>query len=354
MMSSPHPTLEVDLAAIQRNYRLLQSRLKTGQAAGVVKADAYGLGAPEVARALQEAGCRIFFVATCEEGMALRHALREAQIFVFHGARPGENEDFAEHRLIPVLNDPAQAASWAESGPYALHIDTGMHRLGFSLSQARQLRFRLPPLLVMSHLACAGEPEHPCNAQQLQAFQRALRLFPGLPASLANSSGLFLDAAFHHDLARPGCALYGISPNRMLPNPMEPVARLSAPVLQYRTLEEDGSIGYGATAQARKGAVLATVELGYADGLFRSLSNRMQGYAGDIPLPILGRISMDMTVVDVSALPEDWRTPQLRITFIHEKQTVDDLAEAAGTIGYEIFTRLGKRVKRRYLNNIFE
>ncbi|HEU5046725.1 MAG TPA: alanine racemase [Rickettsiales bacterium] len=353
-MHSPHyPTLEVSLEAVARNYTLLK-RKGAGRCAAVVKANAYGLGAEEVAPALYHAGCRDFFVATLDEGIALRqvfrkHSFAQADIYVFHGVRAGQASEFAAYGLIPVLNDRGQIEHWRDSGRYALHIDTGMCRLGVT---PRELD-ALPPVtgnlqLVMSHLANAGDPQSPQNAEQLEAFRQALHHFPGIPASLANSSGVFLGKEYHFDLLRPGCSLYGISPNTSLPNPVENVVRLSAPVLQYRFIGQDQLVGYGGEGRAGKGAVLATLELGYADGFLRALGNRAYGFAEGIKVPIIGRVSMDMVSVDLTAVPEHLRTPDLRITFIGHEQPVDIVAETAGTIGYEIFTRLGTRVRRVY------
>ncbi len=353
------PTLEVDVSAITRNYALLRKRLGGTRCAAVVKANAYGLGAAEIAPKLYDAGCRDFFVATLEEGIALRAEfdedieprilLADARIYVFHGVRAGEVREFTAHSLIPVLNDMGQIEHWNNAGPCALHIDTGMRRLGLTLEEAKKLPNTSHRLeLVMSHLACAGEPENPMNGQQLGDFQAALSHFPGIAASLANSSGIFLSPDYHYSLARPGCSLYGISPNTSLANPMENVATLSAPVLQYRTIRSPQSVGYGATATVPAGTVLATVELGYADGLSRSLSNKLHGFVGNIRVPLVGRVSMDMVSIDVSQIPEHLRTPELRIGFIGKEQPVDAIAREAGTIGYEIFTRLGARIKRIY------
>lgn len=343
------PTLEVDLGAITRNYERLRGQLKNRRCAGVVKANAYGLGVAEVAPALYRAGCRDFFVATLQGGVFLRKILgKDAVIYIFHGVRAGQSKDFTAHTLVPVLNSLEQLSIWQEKGPYALHIDTGMRRLGLTVEETRNLRQSPNLKLVMSHLACAGEPEHPMNREQLAEFSRVREPFKGIPASLSNSSGIFLGKDYHFDLARPGCSLYGISPNTHLANPVENVVTLSAPVLQYRTLTKPESVGYGATATAPAGSILATVELGYADGFLRSLSNRATAYAGTTPVPLIGRVSMDMVSIDVTKLPAHLRTSDLRITFIGKELPVDKVATNASTIGYEIFTRLGSRVKRIY------
>jgi len=345
------PTLKIDLAALARNYALLKSKAG-GKCSAVVKANAYGLGVREAALALYDVGCREFFVATLEEGVELRNTLvtghgSQAAIYVFHGVRKNQAKDFIAHELIPVLNDRAQIEHWNNAGPAALHIDTGMCRLGVTPAEAETLAAH-HWTLILSHLACANEAAHPGNAKQLTLFKKALAHFPGARASLANSSGIFLSNEHHFNLARPGCSLYGISPDTARPNPMEHVATLSAPVLQYRVIDHDQPVGYGGTATARKGSVLATVELGYADGFQRVLSNHAFGYAAGVKVPLIGRVSMDMVSIDVSSVPEHLRTPDLRIEFICRQQPVDMLAEAAGTIGYEIFTGLGRRIKRVY------
>lgn len=348
------PTLEVSLPAIARNYALLKFKMAGKACGGVVKANAYGLGADHIAPVLFEAGCKEFFVATLEEAIALRTSLpHAATIYVFHGVRSGEAKEYITHHIIPVLNDLGQIETWNNAGPAALHIDTGMCRLGITPQEAKQLaeEKRVPRelTLVLSHLACANEPDNVMNAKQQQDFANILPYFPGIRASLCNSSGIFLGTHYHFDLARPGCSLYGISSNSGLLNPVENVVTLSAPVLQYRTLTAAQTIGYGATATAPKGSVLATLECGYADGFPRILSNKAHGFVAGTRVPIIGRVSMDMIIVDVSAVPEHLRTPDLRVTFIGQQQPVDLLAKEAGTIGYEIFTRLGVRVKRVYI-----
>ncbi len=347
-----NPTLEINLSAIIRNYELLRG--KGGKAcAAVIKANAYGLGVRSIAPALYASGCRRFFVATLEEGSELREVFssngQQADIFVFHGVRSGQVKDFLAYNLMPVINDPAQLQCWQDAGKYALHIDTGMCRLGFTAQDLENLRQATGNLqLVISHLACANEPDNPKNGEQLSRFRQALRHFPGVPASFANSSGVFLGGDYHFDLLRPGCALYGISPNTSLPNPVENVVTLSAPVLQYRHIGEDQTVGYGASWTVKKGSVLGTVEIGYADGFFRNLKNHISGLAAGIPVPVVGRISMDMVSVDLTAVPSHLRDEKLRIVFINREQPVDVVAKAAGTIGYEVFTRLGARVKRIY------
>lgn len=348
-MLPPHTaTLEVDLSALGANYRLLKEKHARRSISAVVKADAYGLGCAPVSKALWNEGCREFFVATLEEGIILRTALPEAGIGVFNGLLPGQEKEFLHHRLTPVLNDLGQAERWRER-PAILHVDTGMTRLGLNESDLKKTHGGQPATgnwQLMSHLACANEPEHPKNAEQLSRFKAALELFPGARASLCNSSGLFLPQEFHFDLGRPGCALYGINPVSG-ENPMRHVATLSAPIVHIRTLDRDETVGYGASHAAKKGARIAIAALGYADGLFRSLSNRGFAEVAGERAPFAGRVSMDMIALDVSRIPGA-ELAGARAKFIHAGYTVNDMAQDCGTIGYEIFTRIGARVKRVY------
>lgn len=350
-------TLDVDLAALRQNYRLLQQQHARRSIAAVVKADAYGLGMKAVSSALWQEGCRAFFVATLQEGLALRRHLPEARIGVFNGLLAGEEKKFIASRLAPVLNDPGQVERWAAkaslSCPAMLHVDTGMTRLGLSHAELEQAASRFPQLLsslacVISHLACANEPAHPQNERQLARFRAALALLPGVKASLCNSSGHFLPVDFHFDFGRPGCALYGINPTSGA-NPMRHVATLSAPIIQLRTLDKAEDVGYGATVRAPAGSRIAIAALGYADGWMRQLGNRFHAFIGEYKAPVLGRVSMDMTALDVSHVPAQLLSKG-RAEFISPRQTVDDVAQACGTIGYEVFTRIGSRVERRYGN----
>jgi alanine racemase len=360
-MPAAVPTLEVDTSAIIANYRLLKDRHAQHKVAAVVKADAYGLGSKAVSAALWEEGCRVFFVATLSEGMALRRALPDARIGVFNGLLAGEETTYVKQRLAPVLNDRGQVERWmAKSNPGAplmLHVDTGMTRLGLTQAELAATVAQYPALTaslayVLSHLACGNDPGDAKTAEQLARFREALALLPGVKASLANSSGHFLTQDFHFELGRPGCALYGITPVEGV-NPMRPVARLSAPILQIRELDRDETVGYGATATLGKGSRLALAALGYADGWPRALSNTGHAYVAGIRVPVLGRVSMDMTALDVSAVPHALVTAQTRVEFINAQQTVDDVAAACGTIGYEIYTGLGARVERRYSTALF-
>lgn len=352
------PTLTVDLDAIAANYQLLKDRHAKKNVAVVVKADAYGLGMKAISARLWKEGCRLFFVATLAEGLALRRALPDARIGVFNGVLAGEEKSFVTARLAPVLNSAEQVERWMqkarEDAPYMLHVDTGMTRLGLCMQELKSVLARTPELgrraaLVLSHLACGNEPDHPKNAEQLARFREALALMPGAKASFANSSGHFLSEDFHFDLGRPGCALYGITPVEGV-NPMHQVATLSAPLLRVRTLDRDETIGYGATASLPKGSRVALVALGYADGWPRALSSLGQAYIAGRKVPFVGRVSMDMLALDVSHIPEAELPLSARAEFIGAKQTVDDVARQCHTIGYEIYTGIGPRVKRVYTN----
>lgn len=339
------PTLTVDLAALCDNWQLLKKRFGGGECTAVVKSDAYGLGVEQASKALAARGCNTFFVATLDEAIELRGILPQAAVYAFHGPYAGEEKDYLHHRITPVINSVEQLKRWNNAAPFALHVDTGMNRLGLTLSELAAAKAR--PALLMSHLACANEPAHLKNAEQLARFREARALLPGVPASLCNSSGIFLSGDFHFDLARPGCSLYGINPTGG-PNPMHPVATLSAPIIMLRTADRDGTVGYGATHAIRKGDRIAIVQLGYADGYLRALSNRGRAFLNGQAVPVIGRISMDMIAVDVNALAENAAVPGSRVELLNAKVTVDEAAQAAGTIGYEVLTRLGPRVKREY------
>jgi alanine racemase len=342
--------LTIDCAAIVANWRDLAAR-HGAEVAAVLKADAYGLGAAPVGSALAAAGCRVFFVAHLAEGMALRAVLGPApRIAVLNGFAPGADDDAA---LTPVLNALGDLATWqGESRAAFVHLDTGMARLGLDAREAARL-VQDPALLGsirvaawMSHLACADEPEHPLNAQQAARFAALCARLPAAPRSLANSSGIFLGAPFRGDLARPGAALHGINPQPGRPNPLRQVVRLEAPVLQIREIGAGESVGYGASWVAARPSRIATVAAGYADGYLRSLSGRGQGFVGDVPIPLIGRVSMDLLTFDATDLPA--LAPGDRITLIGPRNTPDDIALRAGTIGYEVLTSLGTRYARRY------
>lgn len=361
--------LTVDLDALAANWRLLRDRMGgpgAGRAcAAVVKADGYGLGAGPVARRLAAEGCTTFFVAHTEEGMDLRRALPEAEIFVLNGLPPGAAPLYRRHRLAPCLSDPGQVRAWiehcAEAGRLqaALHIDTGMTRLGLDIDDLDALDLdavnALPGLVAMSHLACADEADHPLNRRQQAAFAEIRPRFPAARASLANSSGLFLDGDFRFDLGRPGYALYGGNPTpSSRANSMRPVVRLQAPVLQVREIRDRRTVGYGATAAVAPPARIATLAAGYADGYLRAMSNRGAVFVDGQACPVTGRVSMDLLTVDVTDAVRagaDLR-PGVLVDLIDARHTIDDVAANAGTIGYEILTGLGSRYRRRYRGEI--
>ena len=354
----PSAILHIDLAAIVENWRLLAARAAPGAVAGVVKANAYGLGADKVAPALRAAGCRHFFVAHLAEGIALRETLGSGpMIEVLNGFAPGADGDAA---LVPVLNSLGDVLAHAAAGRSAgqarralLHLDTGMARLGLDAAeQARlvadhSLLAGLDLLYIMTHLACADEPNHPLNAEQAARFDRACAVLPKFKRSFANSSGLFLGADYASDLARPGCALYGINPTPGLPNPLRQVLRLEAPVLQIREIPAGASVGYGASFMAARPSRIATIAVGYADGYLRSLSGQGGAAYRGLMLPLVGRVSMDLITLDVTDVPG--LVPGDAVTLIGgAAPSPDDLAARAGTIGYEILTSLGARYRRAY------
>jgi len=355
-------TLTIDLDAVVANYRLLSANAPGTECGAVVKADGYGLGAPEVVRALAGAGCKTFFVAHLGEALAIRHVAQEAAIAVLNGAAPGAEPEFAEHGLLPVLNSLAALAAWTKQGeedgtrlPALLHIDTGMSRLGLSDEELDRLADD-PSLLdgvavqwLMSHLAVSEEPAHPLNKEQRARFEAARARLPALPATLSNSSGIFLGPDYHYDLVRPGAALYGVNPTPADANPMQPVVRLEAPILQLRSIDSPRTVGYGATHGVTGITKIATIPVGYADGYLRSLSNRGRVFLGGTEVPVVGRVSMDLVTLDVSAVPEAAAQAGAMVEVISERHPVDAVAADAGTIGYEILTSLGKRYARRYI-----
>jgi alanine racemase len=308
---------------------------------------------------LAKAGCETFFVAHPEEGAALRPALgREPKIFVLHGFEAHAARLFQDFALYPVLNSAAQVQAFRNSGlaqPCAAHFDTGMSRLGLEAQHAGALsdlswdRHGLDIVLVMSHLACGDEPGHPMNARQLAEFRNLRARFAGITASLAASGGAFLGPDYQFDLIRPGIGLYGGAPQAGVRNPMEAAVTLTAPILQVREIDRGASAGYGATYSAPSPRRLATVGLGYADGLLRAGSNRGAALVGGVSCAFAGRVSMDLVTLDVSECPPGTAEPGQPATFLGRDLTVDAAAQAAGTVAYEVLTRLGPRVARRYV-----
>ncbi len=340
-------TLSIDLDAIAANWAALDAATGGGtETAAVVKADAYGLGAGRVSLALARAGARRFFVALAEEGVALRRVLGPGpEIFVFSGHMAGDAEFIADCALTPLLNSPEQIARHRAALPghrYGIQLDTGMNRLGMEEADWRAVSATVlaeDPRLLMSHLACADEPDHAMNATQLAAFRRMTE-GTGVPRSFAATGGILLGPDYHFDLTRPGIGLYGGLPFEAA----QPVVRLTLPVIQVREVAPGETVGYGNAWTATAATRVATLGAGYADGLIRAMSHRATLFAGATPCPLLGRVSMDLIAVDVSHLGEAPET----LDILCPAQGVDALAEAAGTIGYEILTALGPRYARHY------
>ena len=360
--------LTIDLGQVVANWRHLKEKAASAICAAVVKADAYGLGAVPVAQALFDAGCRHFFVALPQEGAHLRAALgAEAKIWVLNGLLPGEAAFYADHGLRPVLSSLPEVTEWAAFCrmremrlPAAVHVDTGMNRLGLNLDEAHRLADDRDLLgacrleLVMSHLACADEPGDPMNERQRETFAEIRALFPDVPASLANSAGTLIGSAYHFDMVRPGIALYGGNPFCDRPNPMRAVVSLYAPVLMVRRLRKGETVGYGTTWRAERPSRVAVLGLGYADGYLRSLSwparnGPAQVMIGGHYAPVIGRVSMDSICVDVTDVPEDFVERGVRAEVLGPNVTVDEVAKWAGTISYEILTSLGGRYTRLYV-----
>lgn len=329
-------TLTIDLSAIRANWRAL-SGIAGFPAGAVVKADAYGLGVDHVVPALWESGARDFYVAVASEGAAVRKAAPEARVFVFSGCMAGDAEAIRDHRLIPLLNSPEQWRRHRETGlPYGVQVDTGMARLGMQPDDWTELRGEMDAVLVMSHLACADEPGHPQNAAQLRAFRE---ITDGeAPRSLAATGGTLLGADYAFDAVRPGIGLYGGAPFA----DAAAVVRLSLPVVQVRTIPAGAPVGYGASWVAERETRVATVSGGYADGLIRAMSNGATLWQEGRPCPLIGRVSMDLLTIDVTDLTDE---PEA-LDILCPEQGVDALADAAGTIGYEILTSLGNRYSR--------
>ena len=349
----------IDLDALVGNWRKLAARSVPAECAAVVKADAYGCGLPTVTATLAAAGCKTFFVATLAEARAARAAAKTAAIYVLDGCFVGATETFAEIDARPVIGDLAELAEWDAfcrrtgwMGGAAIHIDTGMNRLGLTIADAQALLPRIQNgnhgfTLVMSHLACAEALNNPMNTRQVRAFQDIALAYSGIPASLSNSSGIFLGPHFQFDLMRPGAALYGINPTPEADNPMQQVVTLKARVVQIRQLDAGATVGYGATWTARRATRIAVVAAGYADGYLRGARDA-EVVVAEQRCPVVGRISMDLLAVDIGDLPANAVRRGQMVTLIGDGITVDELARHFGTIGYEVLTSIGKRFARVY------
>lgn len=350
--------VEIDLAALARNYRVLAGAAAPGDCGAVVKADAYGLGVEPVARALEAAGCRHFFVAKPAEGVELRAILQRAEIFVLEGLAGSSREAFVAAQLIPVLNSLAELAAWGNAGPAAVQIDTGMSRLGLSAADVDALKRKgagsvtVDIRFVLTHFACAEEPAHALNDRQLAAFAEHRKFWPAARTSLGNSAALLSGKRFASDLARPGVTLYGANPFADRASPVEPVVTVRGRILQIREIEPGTSVGYDATFVATRRTRLAVVGVGYADGYLRSLSNRGIAAVAGRRVPVAGRVSMDLTCLDITELERDAVAVGDWATLIGGEVPLDEVAVLAGTNAYEILTRLGRRLERRYRNAI--
>ncbi|GAC1042711.1 alanine racemase [Rhizobium sp. No.120] len=365
--------LTVDLGALVENWRDLARRSGKARTSAVVKADAYGLGIEDVGETLYAAGARDFFVATADEGATLRLYAPEARIFVLSGIWPGMERRFFENDLVPVIASEEQLTFWmsvlSDYGDYpcALQVDTGFNRLGLPMDDAIALAddvsrpASFAPVLVMSHLACADDPSNAMNKQQLEAFRKVSAAFEGIEASLANSAGIFLGPDYHFDLTRPGIATYGGEAVPGMVNPMRSVATAEARIIQTRAVKAGETVGYGRALQLTRDSRLAIVSAGYADGYMRSQSSagvplRQTGIAGGHgfiaghKVPVAGRITMDLTIFDVTDLPDNLARAGDYIELFGSNISVDDAARAAGTIGYEMLTSLGLRHERRYIS----
>jgi len=359
--------LTIDLGAIAANWRGLRDAGRADgrpiDCAAVLKADAYGTGAAMVGPRLAAEGCRQFFVAHLDEGIALRAVVPDHPICVLNGLLPGTDGDFVEHRLTPALNHLGQLNAWRAAAQRfnrpldaIIHIDTGMHRLGFPPDEAQVLaneRGRLRGLrlaLLMSHLVASEEQANPVNGEQLSRFRNFMRTMPGAPASLANSSGIFLGPDYHFDLLRPGAALYGINPLPGQANPMLPVVSLHARILQTRRIDAFQTVGYGGAWRSARPSRIATIALGYADGYFRTLIHRTHVYLAGHRVPVIGRISMDLVTIDVTDIPENECQLGGTVEVLGRNVTAEDLADHARTNAYEVMTALGRRYARLYVD----
>jgi alanine racemase len=364
-LSASPGILTIDLDVLIANWRKLESRSIPAECAAVVKADAYGCGLPAVTGALAGAGCKTFFVATLNEARAVRAVAKSATIYVLDGCFVGTAEIFADIDARPVIGDLAELAEWDAfcrrsgwTGGAAIHIDTGMNRLGLGIAEAQGLLPRIQSgnhgfTLVMSHLACAETLGHPMNARQVAAFREIAHAFSGIPASLSNSSGIFLGPQFQFDMVRPGVAIYGGNPTPEADSPVQPVVNLKARIVQIRNVDRGETVGYGATWTARRPTRLAIVATGYADGYFRAASGVDGVRSAEVIVagqrcPVAGRISMDMLAIDITDLPLNAVRRGHLVTLIGDGITIGELAHHFGTIGYEVLTNLGRRYARTY------
>jgi alanine racemase len=355
--------LTIDLGAVFTNYRTLAARVLPTECAAVVKGDGYGLGLENVTSTVARAGCKTFFVAHLSEARRVRAIAPEAVIYVLNGFTPNSGPGFIAAYARPVISSSVELAEWDHfiagsgwDGGAALHVDTGMNRLGLTVDEVAAVAQRMQSekhgfTLLMSHFACADRADNPLNDRQIRQFREIRSLFRGVPSSLANSSGIFLDSAAYCDIVRPGVALYGVNPMPGRPNPMRPVVELKARVLQVRNVARGTAVGYGSAWTARRPSRIAVIAAGYADGIQRAAfaTDAPAGrevLAGGKRCRMVGRISMDLMAVDVTDLPEGLVRRGDFATLIGPGLTIDEAAMQAGTIGYELLTNLGRRFHR--------
>jgi alanine racemase len=357
--------LTVHLDALEANWRALMRRATPSECGAVIKADGYGCGIEQVAQRLARAGCKTFFVADLAEARRVRAVASEPAIYVLNGLQPTTAPAFADARARPVIGSLVELAEWDAfcsttqwQGGAALHVDTGMNRLGITVNEAAALAPRIRAenhgiTLLMSHLASAELPEHPLNQRQIATFREVRLLYRGIPSSLANSSGIFLGSAAYCDMVRPGAALYGVNPTPGRSNPMQPVVELQARILQVRNVPRGETIGYDATWTAKRATRIAVVGVGYADGYMRAASASDERPGGNAIVagrrcPLAGRVSMDLMAIDVTDVADNAARHGELVTLIGNEIPVDEVASVAGTIGYEVLTSLGRRYHRVY------
>lgn len=354
--------ITVDLEALEANYRFCREQLKPGTCAAVVKADAYGLGISRIAPALSHAGCWQFFTATHREAVTLRALLPDVEVYVFEGVTEDSLDIFCKHDLVPVLISPAHSELWAKQArtldrqlPAIIHIDTGMTRLGFGEPELEQLLEHPEDLdafdlrYVMTHYACADDSGSDKTQQQLERFDRLRKLLPPAPTSVGNSAGGLLGDPWSGDMARIGIALFGGNPYLGDAPELKPVLRVQSRVLQLREIRPGTTVGYGATHEAESSTMIATVGTGYADGYPWSLGNCGVASVGGYRVPVVGRVSMDLITLDVTGVPEELVRPGQMVDLIGPNVSLEEVAERAGTINYEILTRLSQRARRRFI-----
>ena len=357
--------LEINIDSIIHNYQFINNQVGNTECAAVLKADAYGMGASVIAKALDKAGCSTFFVATIDEGIELRACFsnNKNKIAVLSGLLKESEDIFYNNKLTPVLNDIEQIKKWdlynrrkKRPAPSIIQIDTGMNRLGLTISEFHDTFDKQTELeelrvgWIMSHLACGDQPRDIMNEKQLSVFLNAKKKFPNVKASLANSAGVFLGQSYHLDMVRPGIALYGSGSGSIPSNNLKQVIKLYSRILQIRTLSSGASVGYGASFRVSEATRVATVGLGYADGYLRSLSNCSWVFFNGVKLPVIGRISMDYITIDITKIASEKIKTGDFIEVIDDKFTLDDLATVANTVPHELLTRLGTRHHRIYRN----